>query len=434
MQEIQLTEKQAEYVREAHHRWNIASGAVRSGKSHLAVRHTIPDRVLAGRGLKGINLIVGVSRESIERNVLTPMRDIWGDRMVGDINSRNWCQLFGERAYCLGAEKVSQVSKLRGSEVKFCYVDELCDVHHEVFEMLKSRLSLEYSECHAACNPAGPRHYVKQFIDQAMDPGSGIDMFHQHYTIYDNPFLPDSYVRSLEAEYAGTVYYKRYIEGLWAQAEGLIYPMWEDALEDPWDPYLRGQDGQVVRNSQGQPVSRARDWCVSVDYGTMNAFAALVWALDQSGVWHAVREFRYSGRDEGHLKTDDDYVRDLVALCDGVPGEPQVVVDPSAASFIEALRRCRERTFRVLPADNAVLDGIRDVAVCLQTGRVRVSRTLDGTLGEFAGYVWDDSALEDRPVKVEDHCMDSMRYFIRTKRVYRPDEPYRSPLGGGITR
>lgn len=421
MQEIQLTEKQAEYVREAHRRWNFAVGAVRSGKSHLAVRHTIPDRILARAGMKGINLVVGVSKESIERNVLTPMRDIWGDRMVGDINARNWATIFGEKVYCIGAEKVSQVSKLRGSEVKFAYLDEICDIHPEVFEMLKSRLSLPYSECHGACNPAGPSHYVKQFVDQALAPGSGIDMFYQHYTIYDNPFLPESYVRSLEAEYAGTVYFKRYIEGLWAQAEGLIYPMWEQALEDPWDPYLRDQDRSPL-------TCRAVDWCISVDYGTMNAFAALVWALDQAGIWHAVREYRYSGRDEGHLKTDDDYVRDLVALSAEVPGEPQVVVDPSAASFIEALRRCTERTFRVLPADNAVLDGIRDVAVCLQTGRIRVSRSLEGTVREFQGYVWDDTALEDRPVKVEDHCMDSMRYFVRTRRVYRPSDHYRSPL------
>jgi PBSX family phage terminase large subunit len=426
--EIQLTEKQAEYVREATRRWNFAVGAVRSGKSHLAVRHTIPDRLLAGHGMRGINLIMGVSKESIERNVLTPMRDIWGDRMVSDINTRNWATVFGERVYCIGAEKVSQVSKLRGSEVKFAYLDEICDIHPEVFEMLKSRLSLEYSECHGACNPAGPSHYVKQFIDQALAPESGIDLFYQHYTIYDNPFLPQAYVRSLEAEYAGTVYYKRYIDGLWAQAEGLVYPMWEQALEDPWDPFLRDQEGQVVRNSQDVPLCRATDWCVSVDYGTMNAFAALLWARSPDGTWHCVEEYVYSGRDEGHLKTDDDYVRDLVALCSYVPGEPQVIVDPSAASFIEALRRCRERTFRVLPADNAVLDGIRDVAVCLQTGRIRISRRLEGICREFPGYVWEDSAGDDRPRKVDDHCMDSMRYFVKTRRVYRPQEPYTSPL------
>ena len=195
--EIQLTPKQAAYAVEAHHRWNFAVGAVRSGKSYMATLHTIPDRVISGRGRRGINLILGASKETIERNVLTPMRDLWGDRMVGEIDTRNRCELFGERAYCIGAEKVSQVSKLRGSEVKFCYVDEVCDVHPDVFEMLKSRLSLPWSECHCACNPAGPRHYVKQFIDLALEPDSGIDLFYQHYTIWDNPFRPPEYVRSL---------------------------------------------------------------------------------------------------------------------------------------------------------------------------------------------------------------------------------------------
>lgn len=420
MSEITLTEKQAEYAREAHHRWNLAVGAVRSGKSYMAVRYTIPDRVIKGHGLKGINLIIGVSKESIERNILTPMRDIWGDRMVGDINSRNWCNMFGEKVYCIGAEKISQVSKLRGAEVKFCYVDEICDVHPEVFEMLKSRLSLPYSECHGACNPSGPRHYVKQFIDLAMEPDSGIDMFYQHYTIYDNPFLPPEYVDSIRAEYRGTVYYRRYIDGIWAQAEGVIYPMWEDAVEDPWEP--------ITWDGDGNAIYHARDWCVSVDYGTMNAFAALVWALDREGTWHCVDEFRYSGRDEGHLKTDEDYVHDLEVLTTHIPGEPRVIVDPSASSFIAALRRSPDRAFRVLPADNSVLDGIRDTAVCLQTGRIKISRDLAGTIHEFEGYVWDDSSLEDRPVKVEDHCMDSMRYFVRTMHIYRPEARYSSPF------
>lgn len=111
--EIRLTRKQAEYVREAHHRWNLATGAVRSGKSHLAVQYTIPDRLIELRGRKGLALILGATKENIERNVLTPMRDMWGDKFVGDINARNWCEIFGERVYCIGAENAGQVSKLR---------------------------------------------------------------------------------------------------------------------------------------------------------------------------------------------------------------------------------------------------------------------------------------------------------------------------------
>lgn len=254
--EIRLTRKQAEYVREAHHRWNLATGAVRSGKSHLAIQHTIPDRLIKLRGKKGLALILGATKENIERNVLTPMRDMWGDRFVGDINARNWCEVFDERVYCIGAENAGQVSKLRGSEIKFAYCDEICDIHPGVFEMLKSRLSLPYSECHGACNPAGPTHWLKQFIDKGeADPG--IDMFVQRYTIDDNPFLPPAYVAGLKAEYRGTVYYDRYILGLWAKAEGLVYPNWQKAQEPTWSP-KRPEDVRGPCRRVRQGVERFR--------------------------------------------------------------------------------------------------------------------------------------------------------------------------------
>ena len=160
---IEITEKQAEYIRNANKRWNFALGAVRSGKSHIAIQYVIPQCVLERKGKKGINLILGASRENIERNVLTPMRMIWGDTYITSINSRSICRIFGEEVYCLGANNVGAVAKLRGSEVKFCYCDEICDIHKEAFEILKSRLSLPYSVCHAAANPSYPTHYVKQF-------------------------------------------------------------------------------------------------------------------------------------------------------------------------------------------------------------------------------------------------------------------------------
>lgn len=411
--EIVLTGKQAEYAREAHHRWNFAVGAVRSGKSHMAIQYTIPRCLRAGHNRRGLNLILGATKENVERNVLEPMRDMWSQALVGDINSRNWATVFGEKVYCIGGENVKQVNRIRGSEIKFCYVDEVCDVHPQVFEMLKSRLSLPYSECHAACNPAGPTHFVKRFLDQG-DADPDIDLWHQEYAIWDNPFLPDSYVRALEAEYRGTVYYDRYILGRWVKAEGLVYPMWEQALEDPWE---------------GVPAEE----CVSVDYGTQNAFAAIRWARDGDGVWHAVREFYYSGRAEGHQKTDEDYCRDLLQLCEGMDRPAEVIVDPSATSFIAALRRSlngdEHRLFRVRHARNEVEDGIRDTATCLQTGRVRVSRELPNLAREFAGYVWDESEQCDRPVKVDDHLMDALRYMVRTKRANRPQEAaYGSPF------
>lgn len=408
---VRLTPKQAEYVREAHHRWNLATGAVRSGKSHLAVQYTIPDRLLKMRSLKGLPLILGATKENIERNVLTPMRDMWGDKFVGDINSRNWCEIFGERVYCIGAENSGQVSKLRGSEIKFCYCDEICDLHPEVFETLKSRLSLPYSECHGACNPAGPTHWLKRFIDKGeADPG--IDMFCQRYTIDDNPFLPREYIEGLKAEYRGTVYYDRYILGLWAKAEGLVYPNWQDAVEPTWEP------------GEGE----AKAYCVSVDYGTQNPLHAIKWLLDPEGVWHAVAEYRYSGRDEGRQKTDVDYVEDLAAFTWDAPEDEdvEIIVDPSATSFIAQLRR--RGGFRVRKADNDVANGIRETASAMKLGQIAIGNTLAELKREFTGYVWDDRADSDKPIKVDDHGMDALRYFVRTKRVYKPRRQYKSPF------
>lgn len=406
---IKLTPKQSEYITNAHHRWNLSIGAVRSGKSHIAIQYIIPKKLRQFHGLKGINLILGATKENIERNVLTPMRDIWGAKLISDINTRNWATIFGEKVYCLGAEKVTQVSKLRGSEIKFCYCDEICDINEEVFEMLKSRLSLPYSECHAAANPASPMHFVKRFIDSAED---GVDIYCQTYTLYDNPFLAPQYVRSLEIEYAGTVYYDRYIKGLWTQAEGLIYPNYAASYEPAYD-------GDVV------------EWCVSIDYGTQNAFAALKWGKSPDGCWHAIDEYRYSGRDTGHQKTDSDYVSDMVDFCGDIDSAyVMVIVDPSASSFIAALKRCEARRFKVKHANNDVADGLRDTAVSMQLGLIKIADDLHELDKEFAGYVWDSSGT-DRPEKVNDHLMDALRYFVKTMRVYRPKQDYTSILEKG---
>ncbi|MBQ9041429.1 MAG: PBSX family phage terminase large subunit [Eggerthellaceae bacterium] len=407
---VEYTEKQLDYALNANRRWNFAVGAVRSGKSHLAVTHTIPDRVLARRGKKGINLILGATRENIERNVLTPMRDFYGERLVGEIRqSTGIAILFGEKVYCIGAESRDTANKLRGSEVKFCYCDEITDIHKDVFDLLKSRLSLPYSECHAACNPSSPKHFIKQFIDSAQT--QGLDLFYQHYTIWDNPFLDPMYVKSLEMEYQGTVYYARYIKGLWTQAEGLVWPNHEQALEDPWEP----------------PEYFEPKFCVSCDYGTQNPFAALKWATDEDGIWHCVDEYYYSGRTEGHQKTDADYADDMERFCEDIPGIVDFIVDPSATSFMAELRK--RKKFRVIPADNAVADGIRDTAVAMQRGLVKIGRNCVSLVDELQGYVWNEKASGDVPVKENDHACDAMRYFVKTKRVYQPHQSYVSPFG-----
>ena len=220
---MQLSRKQNEYIVNATHRWNIKSGAVRSGKSYVDTVFVILSRIRERSGLPGLNVILGVSKESIERNVLQPMREVYTEELIGTINSRNVAQICGEEVYCLGAEKVSQVAKIQGSSIKYAYGDEVAKWNKEVFQMLKSRLDKPYSCFDGSCNPEHPTHWLKEFLDNAE-----LDIYLQKYTIFDNPFLPEAFVEQLCKEYEGTIYYDRLILGLWKRAEGAIYKRFSD--------------------------------------------------------------------------------------------------------------------------------------------------------------------------------------------------------------
>lgn len=220
---MQLSRKQNEYIVNAMHRWNFKSGAVRSGKSYVDTAFVVPFRIRERAGKPGLNVILGVSKESIERNVLQPMREIYTDKLIGIINNRNVARICGEDVYCLGAEKVSQVAKIQGSSIKYCYGDEVAKWNKEVFQMLKSRLDKPYSCFDGSCNPEHPTHWLKEFLDTPE-----LDIYLQKYTIFDNPFLPKDFVEQLCKEYEGTIYYDRLILGLWKRAAGAIYKRFAD--------------------------------------------------------------------------------------------------------------------------------------------------------------------------------------------------------------
>lgn len=216
MEKIEISKKQAEYINNATHRWNGKIGATQCGKTYIDTLYVIPNRIIERKGLKGLNFIVGVSKETIKRNIIEPLQELYPNQ-ISDIGSNNICKMFGEKVYCLGADNVGRVAKFRGARVKYLYIDEIVDINKEVFELLKSRLSFEYSICDFAGNPQSRTHWAKDFID------SDIDIYVQHYTLFDNPFLPQEYVKQLCKEYEGTVYYNRYVLGQWCNAEGIIF-------------------------------------------------------------------------------------------------------------------------------------------------------------------------------------------------------------------
>lgn len=218
-----LSEKQAEFIREGNHRWNFKIGATGTGKTYLDFTYLIPQRLRERHGKEGLNALIGVTQQTVERNVLEPMREYWGPDLVGDIRKgTNKVHLFGEDAYVLGAEKISSVARLRGSTLKYCYGDETVDWNKEVFQLLKSRLRTGYSLFDGTGNPQHPKHWLKLFID------SDADVYCQQYKLDDNPFLPDEVREELKKEYFGTVEYNRYILGEWCNAEGLIFKPYAD--------------------------------------------------------------------------------------------------------------------------------------------------------------------------------------------------------------
>lgn len=394
-----LSPKQIEFCQKANRRWNFKGGATRSGKTYLDFRWIIPIRIRERIGLDGLAVILGVTKSTIERNVLEPMRNIYGDDLVGSISSDNTVWLFGEKCYCLGAEKVSQVSKIRGASIKYCYGDEVADWSEEVFALLKSRLDKEYSCFDGTFNPQYPGHWLKVFLD------SNADIFSQTYTIDDNPFLPESFKENLKKEYAGTVFYDRYILGKWVLADGLIYPMFgKDCIVEPLE----------------EPCER---YVISMDYGIQNPTAMLLWGK-RGDCWYLLKEYYHSGRETGEQKTDQQYYEELEKLAGDFPVD-SLIIDPSATSFI-ALARQNHR-FKVRKAVNDVVDGIQKTASCLSNGKIKVCSCCERTIQEFGLYSWDDKAAEDTPIKENDHAMDATRYFVNTMGIWRQKSDY-TPL------
>lgn len=393
-----LSPKQIEFCKKGNKRWNFKGGATRSGKTYLDFRWIIPIRIRERIGKDGLAVILGVTKSTIERNVLEPMRNLYGDALVGTISSDNTVWLFGERCYCLGAEKVSQVSKIRGASIKYCYGDEVADWSEEVFELLKSRLDKEYSCFDGTFNPQYPNHWLKKFLD------SDADIFSQTYTIDDNPFLPESFKENLKKEYAGTVFYDRYILGKWVLAEGVIYPMFGD---------------HCISETKPRTYDR---YIVSMDYGIQNPTAMLLLGRCE-GVWYIVQEYYHSGRETNEQKTDQQYYDELVKLCGDKPIW-RVIVDPSAASFITLVEQKKE--FKIWDAKNAVLPGIQHTATVLNEGLLKVNDCCSRTIQEFGLYSWDEKAGDDKPIKQNDHAMDALRYFVETTEIWRKKSPYKS--------
>jgi PBSX family phage terminase large subunit len=269
------------------------------------------------------------------------------------------------------------------------YLDEVALMPQSFVSQATARCSVENAKMWFNCNPSYPSHWFKtDWIDRADE----IDLLYLHFLMDDNLSLSEKTKNRYKKQYSG-VFYERYIEGKWTLAEGIIYLMYKEVVAEP-------------------PSGTPDRYVLSIDYGTQNPFAALLWAK-YGDVWYAVREYYYSGRATGIQKTDEEYGKDLDKFVEDINGYITTIIDPSAASFIALLRRKRGK-YKVKPADNDVMDGIRNTATAMYEGLIKVSPKCTNWITEAAGYVWDDKSAEDRPVKENDHAQDACRYFVQT--------------------
>lgn len=416
---MQLTSKQNEYIRNATHRWNIKTGAVRSGKSYVDTAYTIPARIRERIGKPGLTVIFGVSRDTIERNVLQPMREIYGSGLVGTINNRNMAWVCGENAYCLGAEKVSQVAKVQGSSIKYAYGDEVAKWNREVFEMLKSRLDKPYSCFDGACNPENPTHWLKEFID------SDVDIYVQKYTIFDNTFLLKEYVENLCKEYEGTVYYDRLIKGLWKRAEGAIYRAFAD---DP-DRFVRPVNRQDIKEIR-----------IGIDFGgngSGHSFVAT--AILWNGIVHPIMSRKHmkkdfpQGIDANKLsELFLQFVADVIVKY----GKPQYAFWDNAETVLgQSIENACRKAFPyllVLPAiKKKINDRINYTVRLMGAGRFFITpdcQTLKKALQDavYNSKVLHEERLDDGSTDID--TLDGFEYTIERDIV----GVYYNPVKGGI--
>ncbi len=368
-------------------RMNLLEGSVRSGKTWISLVlwafwvATMPE--------SGSYLMVAKTLTSLRRNCLEFLEKLVGKKNFTYSLLKKEGRLFGRMIYLEGVNDVRAESKIRGMTLQGAYCDEVTLFTEDFFSMLLSRLSESGAKLIATTNPDNPNHWLmKKYIERSDE----LDMLVMKFLIDDNIFLDPVYIENLKKEYTG-VFYERFILGNWVIAEGLVYPM--------FDPEKHVTKVEAPENAL---------WYISIDYGTVNPCSMGLWAV-HGGKAYRVKEYYHDGRNTNIQKTDAEYYAALEQLA-GDRLIQQVVVDPSAASFIAVIRQ--HGKFRVRKAKNDVIYGIRVTSGFLNDGRLLIDESCAGIIREFQTYSWDEKNTEDKVVKEFDHAMDDMRYLCYT--------------------
>lgn len=374
----------------------ICDGSIRSGKTvSMAVGFILWSM---SRFDNQSFAICGRTIEALRRNVIVHI-PTWLEGLFDVTERRSENKLIvtaGGKTntyYLFGGRDESSYTLIQGITLAGVLFDEVALMPRSFVEQAMARCSVPGSKFWFNCNPESPGHwFYKEWICKQEEK----NVLYLHFTMDDNLSLSPQIKERYEGLYSG-VFYERYIRGRWVVAEGLIYSMFNP-------------DFHIVP-SISRPYEK---YYISCDYGTINPTSMGLWGL-ADGKWYRIREYYFDSRKKQQQRTDEEHYAALLELAGDLPVN-RVIVDPSAASFIECIRR--HNKFNVDPASNRVLDGIREVATQLRAGNIFICDCCTDCIREFGLYRWDEKAPDDRPLKTDDHSMDDLRYFVRA--VYTP--------------
>ena len=368
----------------------ICDGAVRSGKT---VAMGLSFFLWAQTCFDGKKFgVCGKTIQTLRRNVLSEilpilekMGVVWKEKRSENLLTVKFLG-HENRFFIFGGRDESSASLIQGITFAGVRMDEVALMPRSFVEQACARCSVAGSRLWFNCNPAGPSHwFYRTWILEAQQR----NCLRLHFTMEDNPSLTSNIRERYRKLYTG-VFYRRFILGEWAQAEGRVY--------DFFTAEMIGKAPEICDR-----------WYISCDYGTVNPTSMGLWGRN-CDTWYRVKEFYFSSREAQRQMTDEEYA----AALENLAGQRQitaVIVDPSAASFIEVLRR---KGWRVQKAQNDVISGIRMTSDCLKNGRIVICEGCSDCLREMDEYVWDLSSGQDRVRKEHDHAMDDMRYFVAT--------------------
>lgn len=385
----------------------ICDGAVRSGKTLCMFLSFVFWAITCFDG--GSFAVCGKTVTSLKRNIVTPMVPILEELgfKCKLVSSKGQLQVSYKNKsiilWLFGGRDESSAALIQGMTLCGVLLDEVALMPRSFVEQALARCSVEGSRFWFNCNPDNPSHwFYREWIKNAESKNA----LYLHFTMKDNPSLTPKMVSRYERLYSGT-FYERFVLGLWVANHGVVYPQFkaEDCPEIP---------------------ENLERYYVSCDYGTVNPASFGLWGL-KDGVWYRVDEYYYSSKREGAQLTDEEYYSALCRLV-GAKRVEAIICDPSAASFITLIKR--KGKYRVIPAKNDVIDGIRRTGDAIKNGRIKICKNCKDIIREFSLYRWDESASHDCPKKENDHAMDDMRYFVSTVLFIGGN----SKIAGSVTR